>query len=72
MLPGVSVLEFAKSSICWPCIPTWAAKERCRERAKWSCLDCLDVIVYRIESGDRLVILGVYHGARLRPGQQSQ
>jgi toxin ParE1/3/4 len=30
------------------------------------------VIVYRIESGDRLVILGVYHGVRLRPGQQSR
>ena len=30
------------------------------------------IIVYRIESGEEevLVILGVYHGAQLRPGQE--
>jgi len=28
------------------------------------------IIVYRIDSGDTLTILGVYHGARLRPGQE--
>jgi toxin ParE1/3/4 len=30
------------------------------------------IVVHRIESGDAeaLVILGIYHGARLRPGQK--
>jgi len=32
------------------------------------------IIVYRIENGDEdtLVILGIYHGAQLRPGQESR
>jgi hypothetical protein len=32
------------------------------------------IIVYRIEPGaeDTLVILGVYHGAQLRPGQSDK
>ena len=32
------------------------------------------IIVHRIEAGDEdtLVILGVYHGAQLRPGQESR
>jgi len=32
------------------------------------------IVVHRIETGDEdtLVILGVYHGAQLRPGQEPQ
>jgi hypothetical protein len=32
------------------------------------------LIVYRLETGDAetLVVLGIYHGAQRRPGQQSR
>ena len=62
-------LEFKRSQTSWERFLKWVTMEYFLERVKWPCRDCR-IIVYRVERNS-VVILGIYHGAQLRPGHES-